>query len=177
MIHTFPQANAFERLAYSLITLGAMGVLLAMAGIATQGLGLEFLPKLEEGNFWIRATMPESISLDYNCPLCPSSGHIATLTGAGATRLALAAVGTDTADPSRAALVRIENAAMASELLLTAVNRHRLGDLADQLDTGAGGTWFRRAESICAWPHCIPRSRGINTVPVREGITIAPMTS
>ena len=27
-------------------------------------LGLEFLPKLEEGNFWIRATMPTSISLE-----------------------------------------------------------------------------------------------------------------
>ncbi len=26
-------------------------------------LGLEFLPKLEEGNFWIRATMPNSVSL------------------------------------------------------------------------------------------------------------------
>ena len=26
--------------------------------------GLEFLPKLEEGNFWIRATMPASISLE-----------------------------------------------------------------------------------------------------------------
>src|SRR5258707_14332250 len=27
-------------------------------------LGLEFLPKLEEGNLWIRATMPPSISLE-----------------------------------------------------------------------------------------------------------------
>ena len=27
-------------------------------------LGLEFLPKLEEGNFWIRATLPTSISLE-----------------------------------------------------------------------------------------------------------------
>src|SRR5260370_22172184 len=27
-------------------------------------LGREFMPKLEEGNFWIRATLPMSISLD-----------------------------------------------------------------------------------------------------------------
>ncbi len=29
-----------------------------------QSLGLEFLPKLEEGNLWIRATLPTSISLE-----------------------------------------------------------------------------------------------------------------
>jgi cobalt-zinc-cadmium resistance protein CzcA len=51
-------------LANRVVTLGCMGVLLVMAGVATQGLGLEFLPKLEEGNFWIRATLPESISLE-----------------------------------------------------------------------------------------------------------------
>ena len=27
-------------------------------------LGLEFLPKLEEGNLWIRATLPPTISLE-----------------------------------------------------------------------------------------------------------------
>lgn len=34
-----------------------------LAGIAMRFLGLEFLPKLEEGNLWIRATMPATISL------------------------------------------------------------------------------------------------------------------
>ena len=35
-------------------------------GVAVEGrnLGLEFLPKLEEGNLWIRATMPATISLE-----------------------------------------------------------------------------------------------------------------
>jgi cobalt-zinc-cadmium resistance protein CzcA len=33
-----------------------------------QSLGLEFLPKLEEGNLWIRATMPTSISLEAGSP-------------------------------------------------------------------------------------------------------------
>ncbi|HVO48548.1 MAG TPA: CusA/CzcA family heavy metal efflux RND transporter [Steroidobacteraceae bacterium] len=51
-------------LANQVITLGAFGVLIAMAVLVTRGLGLEFLPKLEEGNFWIRATMPLSISLE-----------------------------------------------------------------------------------------------------------------
>jgi cobalt-zinc-cadmium resistance protein CzcA len=51
-------------LANKLVTLGGLGVLIVMAGIATRVLGLEFLPKLEEGNFWIRATLPLSISLE-----------------------------------------------------------------------------------------------------------------
>ena len=45
------------------LTIGMILVLLGGAGIAGRTLGLEFLPKLEEGNFWIRATMPTSISL------------------------------------------------------------------------------------------------------------------
>src|SRR5215470_246968 len=51
-------------LANRLVTLGSLGVLLVIAALATRALGLEFLPKLEEGNFWIRATMPLSISLE-----------------------------------------------------------------------------------------------------------------
>jgi cobalt-zinc-cadmium resistance protein CzcA len=51
-------------LANKLVTLGGLGVLIVMAGLATRALGLEFLPKLEEGNFWIRATLPMSISLE-----------------------------------------------------------------------------------------------------------------
>jgi heavy metal efflux system protein len=38
-------------------------VLILMTGIAVRFLGLEFLPKLEEGNLWIRATLPPTISL------------------------------------------------------------------------------------------------------------------
>ncbi|MFL6798507.1 MAG: efflux RND transporter permease subunit [Xanthobacteraceae bacterium] len=38
--------------------------LVAGAGVTVRSLGLEFLPKLEEGNLWIRATMPSTISLD-----------------------------------------------------------------------------------------------------------------
>src|SRR5471032_358772 len=39
-------------------------ILLAVSFVAIRSLGLEFLPKLEEGNLWIRATMPSTISLD-----------------------------------------------------------------------------------------------------------------
>jgi heavy metal efflux system protein len=51
-------------LANRVITLGCAGVLVILALVASRSLGLEFLPKLEEGNFWIRATLPESISLE-----------------------------------------------------------------------------------------------------------------
>ena len=37
---------------------------LAAGGMAAANLGSEFLPKLEEGNFWIRASLPLSISLE-----------------------------------------------------------------------------------------------------------------
>jgi heavy metal efflux system protein len=46
-----------------LVVVGA-GALLAVAVLAVPMLGLEFLPKLEEGNLWIRATMPSTISLE-----------------------------------------------------------------------------------------------------------------
>jgi cobalt-zinc-cadmium resistance protein CzcA len=39
-------------------------VFLALSGIAASRLGSEFLPALEEGNFWIRAAMPSTMSLD-----------------------------------------------------------------------------------------------------------------
>ncbi len=51
-------------LANRLLTLGGMAVLLVVCALCTRSLGLEFLPKLEEGNLWIRATMPTSISLE-----------------------------------------------------------------------------------------------------------------
>src|SRR5262245_33284567 len=47
-----------------LIVLVAFPILLGSAFVAVRFLGLEFLPKLEEGNLWIRATMPSTISLE-----------------------------------------------------------------------------------------------------------------
>jgi cobalt-zinc-cadmium resistance protein CzcA len=51
-------------LANRVLTLGGMAVLVVVTALCTRSLGLEFLPKLEEGNLWIRATMPTSISLE-----------------------------------------------------------------------------------------------------------------
>ena len=51
-------------LAHRRKTLGAAGVLVLLAVLCLRGLGMEFLPHLEEGNLWIRATMPPSISLE-----------------------------------------------------------------------------------------------------------------
>jgi cobalt-zinc-cadmium resistance protein CzcA len=51
-------------LANRILTFGMLILLLGFAGMAVHSLGLEFLPKLEEGNLWIRATMPTSLSLE-----------------------------------------------------------------------------------------------------------------
>ncbi len=51
-------------LANRILTVGGAALLMALAILAARGLGLEFLPHLEEGNFWIRATMPLSVSLE-----------------------------------------------------------------------------------------------------------------
>ena len=43
----------------------ALGTIAVLGGLSTSFfLGSEFMPKLEEGNFWIRATLPTSISLE-----------------------------------------------------------------------------------------------------------------
>src|SRR5712691_6606468 len=51
-------------LANRIVTLGTAALLLGLAVVTLPSLGLEFLPKLEEGNLWIRATLPPSISLE-----------------------------------------------------------------------------------------------------------------
>ncbi|HEX4078933.1 MAG TPA: CusA/CzcA family heavy metal efflux RND transporter [Rhizomicrobium sp.] len=51
-------------LANRTISLGGIVLLFAIAVLIVRSLGMEFLPHLEEGNFWIRATMPTSISLE-----------------------------------------------------------------------------------------------------------------
>ena len=51
-------------LANRVITLGAASLVMLLALMAVRSLGLEFMPKLEEGNLWIRATLPTSISIE-----------------------------------------------------------------------------------------------------------------
>jgi heavy metal efflux system protein len=51
-------------LANRIITYLGLGLIALLAAAAVHSLGLEFLPKLEEGNLWVRATFPQSISLE-----------------------------------------------------------------------------------------------------------------
>jgi len=51
-------------LANRLLTLGGAAMMFALTVLAASNLGLEFLPHLEEGNFWIRASFPQSVSLE-----------------------------------------------------------------------------------------------------------------
>jgi cobalt-zinc-cadmium resistance protein CzcA len=46
------------------IVMAIAGGLVVLTVVAVRLLGLEFLPKLEEGNLWIRATLPPTISLE-----------------------------------------------------------------------------------------------------------------
>jgi heavy metal efflux system protein len=50
------------------LTIGGAIVLLFVAFLFGAQLGTEFLPHLEEGNFWIRATLPQSVSLEASLP-------------------------------------------------------------------------------------------------------------
>jgi cobalt-zinc-cadmium resistance protein CzcA len=51
-------------LEHRLVTVGGGLVFLAAAALLLPRIGTEFLPTLEEGNLWIRATMPPTISLE-----------------------------------------------------------------------------------------------------------------
>ncbi|HXT59179.1 MAG TPA: efflux RND transporter permease subunit [Pirellulales bacterium] len=51
-------------LRYRWATLGVMIALVAFTGAMLPLLGREFMPELEEGNLWVRATLPINISLD-----------------------------------------------------------------------------------------------------------------
>jgi len=51
-------------LANRIIAFAGLGLIALSAIVAVRSLGLEFLPKLEEGNLWVRATFPQSVSLE-----------------------------------------------------------------------------------------------------------------
>ena len=65
------------------MAIGAVVVIGSLVGVSL--LGREFMPKLEEGNFWIRATLPMSISLEQSAKYvgrmraiilgCPDAEH------------------------------------------------------------------------------------------------------
>jgi heavy metal efflux system protein len=51
-------------LANRIITFAGLALIFVLAFFAVRSLGLEFLPSLEEGNLWVRATFPQSVSLE-----------------------------------------------------------------------------------------------------------------
>ncbi|MCA0302600.1 MAG: CusA/CzcA family heavy metal efflux RND transporter [Proteobacteria bacterium] len=51
-------------LAHRRLAVATGAALFVAAGLAASTVGLEFLPKLEEGNIWMRAALPPSVSLD-----------------------------------------------------------------------------------------------------------------
>ena len=51
-------------LANRIIAFSGLALIALLAFFAVRSLGLEFLPSLEEGNLWVRATFPQSISLE-----------------------------------------------------------------------------------------------------------------
>ena len=53
------------------VTLGVMGGLLVFTATLVPGLGGEFMPQLEEGNLWIRALMPRTVSLEDAARMAP----------------------------------------------------------------------------------------------------------
>jgi formate-dependent nitrite reductase membrane component NrfD len=71
----------------------------------------------------------------------------ATATGAAATRLVLVARGLPDGHPTRTALGRIETASMVTELVLSGINRRRLGRAGAALRTGSAHALFRAAEA------------------------------
>ena len=57
------------------VTAGS-AVLLALAFLMMQGIGAEFMPNLDEGALWVRATMPYSISFEKASEISPEIRHV-----------------------------------------------------------------------------------------------------
>jgi heavy metal efflux system protein len=65
-------------LAHRKIMVGVAVACLGIFALVVPRLGTEFLPALEEGNLWIRATMPPTISLDAGMPIVNRIRNILT---------------------------------------------------------------------------------------------------
>jgi formate-dependent nitrite reductase membrane component NrfD len=72
----------------------------------------------------------------------------ATATGAGATRLTLAATGQAKDHPTQVALARMETGAMLAELTLSTLNERRLGRAGKAMSEGDAGRLFRAAKAL-----------------------------
>jgi cobalt-zinc-cadmium resistance protein CzcA len=57
-------------------TTGASAILLAASLLLIPSIGAEFMPKLDEGALWVRATMPYTISFDESAKIAPKVREI-----------------------------------------------------------------------------------------------------
>jgi len=64
LLHRFYNPALRFALDHRAVTVGLGIVFLAVVAVLGLRLGSEFLPQLEEGNFWIRASMPSTLSLE-----------------------------------------------------------------------------------------------------------------
>ena len=64
LLHRLYRPTLEFALSNRILTLGGAGLMIVVAILAGRTLGTEFLPHLEEGNFWIRAEMPQATSLE-----------------------------------------------------------------------------------------------------------------
>ncbi|MBV9194520.1 MAG: polysulfide reductase NrfD [Solirubrobacterales bacterium] len=74
----------------------------------------------------------------------------ASASGAAVTRLALAATGTPSEHPTRSGLAALESVAMTGELVLSAINEHRLGIAGRALEEGRPGRLLAAARALTA---------------------------
>lgn len=58
-------------LRHRLLVLGSLLLMFAATLVIARGLGSEFMPELEEGNLWIRALMPRTVSLEEASRMAP----------------------------------------------------------------------------------------------------------
>ena len=71
------------------VTIAIGLVFLGLSGFLGSRLGSEFLPTLEEGNLWIRASMPPTLSLEAGMPIVePDQGNSAAPSRSHYRRLA-----------------------------------------------------------------------------------------
>ena len=63
--------NLDRVLSHRYLTMAVMGGLLAATGLMIPTLGGEFMPQLEEGNLWIRAILPRTVSLEAASQMAP----------------------------------------------------------------------------------------------------------
>ncbi len=73
----YEPAAAFA-LGNRVVAIGGAALLMLLAVVGVRSLGIEFLPHLEEGNMYIRATLPASVSLEAGQPVVNGVRRILT---------------------------------------------------------------------------------------------------